>query len=70
MYKKNHHGDCALTVTPIVVLSACIVYMKFPWVFLGRLLCMQGKLVSALENKKQLIRFRVYGKSATNEQTE
>ena len=31
---------------------------------------MQAKLVSVLENKEQLIRFRVYGKSATSAQTD
>ena len=68
MYKKNNHRDCALIVTPIVTPSACTFYMKFLWVFLGCLLCMKGKLVSDLENERQLIRFRVYGKSATNAQ--
>ena len=29
---------------------------------------MQGKLVSALEKKEQLIHFRVYGKTATSVQ--
>ena len=31
---------------------------------------MQVRLASPLENKEQLIRFRVYGKSATSAQTE
>lgn len=31
---------------------------------------MQVKLVSALENKEQLIRLRVYGKSATTARTD
>ena len=39
-------------------------------VFPLQLFCMQVKLISPLENKEQLIRFRVCGKSATSAQTE
>ena len=61
---------CALHVAPIVVLSACRFYMKFFQVFPWRLFYMQIKLVLALENKEQLIHFRVCGKSTTSAQTE
>ena len=69
VYKKKHHEDCALLVLPIVALSARRFYMKFFGVSPWRLFCMQIKLVSALENKEKLIRFSVYGKSATSTQT-
>ena len=64
-----HHGDCAPLGALIVVLSVCRFYVKFFEVFLWQLLCMQVKLISPLENKEQLIRFRVYGKIATSAQT-
>ena len=54
----------------MVALSACRFYMKFfrisPWF----LFWMQVKLGSALENKEQLLRFRVYRKSETSVQTD
>ena len=68
--KKKYHEDCALFVAPIVVLSVCRFYMKFFRVFPWRLFYMQGKLVSALETKEQLICFRVSGKTATSTQTD
>ena len=70
VYKKKYYEDCALLVAPIVALSVYRFYMKFFRVFPWRLFRMLGKLVSALGNKKQLIRFRVYGKSATSAQTD
>ena len=51
--------------------------MKFTQILPCRLFCMQVKLellspeiVSALENKELLIRFRVYGKSVIPTQTD
>ena len=41
------------------------VFRVFPW----HLFCMQGKLVFPLENKEQVVRFRVYEKTATSAQT-
>ena len=58
--RKKHYEDCALRVAPIVAISACRFYMKFFWFSQWLLFCKQVKLVSALENKKWLIRFRVY----------
>ena len=68
--RKNHHEDCVRLVEPIVALSDCRFYMKIFWVSPWLLFCMQIKLLSILENKEQLIRFRVYGKSATSAQTD
>ena len=70
VYKKKHHKDCALLAGPIVVLSIRRFCMKFFRVFPWGLSCMQVKLVSALENKEQLIRFRGFGKNSKGEQTE
>ena len=75
LFSQNQIGlwakkDCALLVAPIVALSACRFYMKFFRVCPWRLFCMQVKLVSDFENKEQVIRFRLYGKSATNAQTD
>ena len=70
VYKKKHHKDCALLVGPIVALSVCRFYMKFLQAFPWGLFCMQVKLVSALENKEQLIRFRGFGKNGKGKQTE
>ena len=62
VYKRKCNEGCTLPFVPIVGLSICRFYMTFfrvsPWC----LFCMQKKLVSALENKEQLIGFRVYGK--------
>ena len=55
---------------PFVVLSACRFYIKFFQIFQWRLFCMQVKLVSVLENKKQLIRIRVCGKKTASSQTD
>ena len=52
VYKKKHQEDCALLVAPSVTLRVCRFYMKFLRVFPWRLLYMQVKLASALENKK------------------
>ena len=68
--KKKHHKYCALLVAPIVALSVCRLYMWFFRVFPWRLFFMQVKLVSALENKEQLICFGIYGKSALSAQTD
>ena len=65
VFKKTQHKDCVLLVAPVVALSASRFYMTFfrvsPWC----LFCRQVELVSALENKEQLICFRVHGKSET-----
>ena len=61
--------DCALFDALIAVLSACRFYMKFFRFFPWQLFCMQVKLISPLETKEQLIRFKVYGKIATSAQT-
>ena len=70
LLEKNITTIVHFFVAPIVALNACRFYMKFfrlsPW----RLLCMQVKLISALKNKEQLIRFRVNGKSATSAQAD
>ena len=42
------------------------IFQVFQW----RLFCMEIKLASALENKKQLIRIRVCRKSTTSAQTD
>ena len=68
--RKHHHKDCVLLVAPCLALSSCRFYMTFFRVSPWRLFYMQVKLVSALKNKEQLIRFRVYGKSATSAQTD
>ena len=65
-----HHEDCALLVALIGAQRASRFHMKFFWVFPWRLFCMLVKLISSLENKKQLISFRVYGKIATSAQTD
>ena len=44
--------------------------MKFFQGFPEQLFCMQVQLISPLENKEQLIRFRLYGKFVTCAQTD
>ena len=60
----------ALLVARDVVLRVCRFYIKCFLVFSWRLFSMQVKLISPLENRAQVTRFRVYGKSVTSMQTD
>ena len=51
-----------------VTYNVLLYYMKFFQVSPWRLFSMQVKLVSAPDNKEQIIRFRVYRKSETSAQ--
>ena len=75
--KNKRHECCELLIELFVALSVCIFSLKFFCIFAESFLCIQIKLesfspeiVSTLENKELLSRFRVYRKSVTSAQKE